>query len=144
MAHFCNHDTQWIINILGLKYKMVWKLQNFSILMSHLEKYYPILEELLDFGLELEWCKLSIIDLKLHHILDIWSQWQRNDTKINSSRSDLFWLFKRRLLVISLLTLYMCLGLNNPLILTQYVDRWVCLVMRFLTVYDTWMSVSCY
>ena len=61
-----------------------------------------------------------------------------------SSRSDLFWLFKRRLLVISLLTLSMCLGLNNPLILTQYVDRWVGPVMKFLTMYDTCMSVLSY
>ena len=108
MAHFCKWKNNRTVDILNLKYSRVWKLQNFSILMSHLENYYPILE-FLDFGSELEWCKLSIIDLKLHHILDIWSQWQRNDTKINSSRSDLFWLFKRRLLVISLLT--MCLGL---------------------------------
>ena len=61
-----------------------------------------------------------------------------------SSRSDLFWLFKRRLLVISLLNLSLCVGLNNPLILTQYVDSWVGLVMKYLTMYDTCMSVLCY
>ena len=35
----------------------------------------------------------------------------------------------------------MCVGLNNPLILTLCVDRWVGLVLRFLTMCDTYMSV---
>ena len=45
------------------------------------------------------------------------------------------------LLVISLLTLPMSVGCNIPLILTQYVVRWVGLVPRFLTMYNTCMFV---
>ena len=45
------------------------------------------------------------------------------------------------LLVISLLTLLMSVGFNNHLILTQYVIRWVGLVLRFLTIYNTCMFV---
>ena len=41
------------------------------------------------------------------------------------------------LLVISLLTLLMSAGLNIPLILSQYVVRWVGLVLKFLTIYNT-------
>ena len=37
------------------------------------------------------------------------------------------------LLVISLLTLSMSVGLNSPLILTQNVVRWIGLVLRFIT-----------
>ena len=36
------------------------------------------------------------------------------------------------LLVIVSLTLSMCVGLNQLLTLPFYVDRWVCLVLRFL------------
>ena len=43
------------------------------------------------------------------------------------------------ILVISLLTLLMSVGFNIPLILTQYVIRWVGLVSRFLTIYNTCM-----
>ena len=46
------------------------------------------------------------------------------------------------LLEIDLLTLSMCVGLDNPLKLNQYVSRWVGLVLRFLTMYDTCMYVS--
>ena len=31
----------------------------------------------------------------------------------------------------------MCLGLNYPQILTQYVEIWVGLILMFLTMYDT-------
>ena len=48
------------------------------------------------------------------------------------------------LLVIVSLTLSMCVGLNNPLILTQYEVRWLGLVLRFLMMYDTCMLVLCY
>ena len=41
------------------------------------------------------------------------------------------------LLVIILLTLSVSVGLNSPLISTQYVVRWVGLVLRFLTIYNT-------
>ena len=43
------------------------------------------------------------------------------------------------LLVISFLTLLMSVGCNIPLILTQYVVRWVGLVLRFITIYNTCM-----
>ena len=42
---------------------------------------------------------------------------------------------------IGLLSLSMCVGLNNPLILTQYEVRWEGLVLRFLTMNDTCMLV---
>ena len=45
------------------------------------------------------------------------------------------------LLVISLLTLLMSVGFNNHLILTQYVIRWVGLVLRFLTIYNTFILI---
>ena len=47
------------------------------------------------------------------------------------------------ILEIDLLTLSMCVGLNNPLILTQYELRWVGLFSeKFLTMYDTYKYVS--
>ena len=51
------------------------------------------------------------------------------------------WILNLMLLVISLLTLFMSVGFNNHLKLTQYVIRWVGLVLRFLTIYNTCMFV---
>ena len=45
------------------------------------------------------------------------------------------------LLIISLLTLSMWVGLNSPLILTQNVVRWIGLVLRFITIYNTCMLI---
>ena len=46
------------------------------------------------------------------------------------------------LLVKGLLTLSMCVGLNNSLILTPYEVRWVGLIPRFLTMYDNCIHIS--
>ena len=40
------------------------------------------------------------------------------------------------LLVISLLTLSMSVGLNSTLKLTQYVIKWVGIVLRFIAIYN--------
>ena len=41
------------------------------------------------------------------------------------------------LLEIDLLTLYLCVGLNLPPLVTQYVDRLVGLALKFLKRYDS-------
>ena len=69
------------------------------------------------------------------------------DIKPINGLTDLSWWFQKgmtivrdlMLLVISLLTLLMSVGCNIPLILTQYVVRWIGLVLTFLKRYDTCM-----
>ena len=96
--------------------------------------------------------KISFLTLfgcgvKIHQINPIFWYWVKITPDINPIHMYMVWLtcpddlkkvwqlyIDLMLLVISLLTLLKSVGCNIPLILTQYVVRWVGLVLRFLTI----------
>ena len=140
-SHWDNLVPSYLFSFKKQNYKSMTKLKKLDVtIMSSMNLSLLILKiSLLTlFGCGVKIHKINPVfgyRVKISTLYMVWSNCPDDSKKVKQLYVDLM------LLVISLLTLLMSVGFNIPLILTQFVIRWVGLVLRFLTIYNTCMFV---